>query len=322
MAPSMARARLGRTNLDVSVASIGTGGFSRLGQEYGGTPAESVRVLRAAMDAGIDFIDTAADYRTEEIVAQAVAGRRDSVVISTKNQVYRRSAEPTGDELITAGEFRELLDGNLRRLGTDYIDVFHLHGVCPNQYRQCVDAFVPEMIRMREQGKIRFLAISERFFVDPGHEMLQLALRDDVFDVMMVGFNFVNQTALTRILPDTTAKDIGTQCMYAVRRRLATPERAQALIDELAASGEVDPADLDPVRPLGFLLDDPSVRSLADACYRFNRHAPGADVILTSTGRVEHLRDNVASINSGPLPGPVLERLHKIFGRVESVTAE
>ena len=55
--------------------------------------------------------------------------------------------------------------------------MFHLHGVCANQYRHCVDEFVPEMIRMREQGKIRFLAISERFFVDPGHEMLQLALR-------------------------------------------------------------------------------------------------------------------------------------------------
>jgi L-galactose dehydrogenase len=322
MAASMGRARLGRTNLDVSVASIGTGGFSRLGQEYGATADESVRLVRAAMDEGIDFIDTAADYRTEEIVAKAVAGRRDSVVIATKNQVYRKGTEPTGDELITAGEFRELVDGNLRRLGTDYIDVFHLHGVCANQYRQCVDAFVPEMIRMREQGKIRFLAISERFFVDPTHRMLRLALQDDVFDVMMVGFNFVNQTALTRVLPYTRAKDIGTQCMYAVRRRLATPELAQALIDELVTRGEVDPADLDPGRPLGFLLDEPSVRSLADACYRFNRHAPGADVILTSTGRIEHLRDNIASINSGPLPGPVLDRLHKIFCRVESLTAE
>jgi len=184
----MGRARLGRTNLDVSVASIGTGGFSRLGQEYGATAGESVRVLRAAMDEGIDFIDTAADYRTEEIVAKAVAGRRNSVVIATRNQVYRKGTEPTGDEL--------------------------------------------------------------------------------------------------------------------------------------TASGEVDPADLDPGRPLGFMLDEPSVRSLADACYRFNRHTPGADVILTSTGRIEHLRDNIASINSEPLPGPVLDRLHKIFGRVESVTAE
>src|SRR5258707_5305829 len=208
MAASMGRARLGRTNLDVSVASIGTGGFSRLGQEYGATAGESVRVLRAPMDEGIDFIDTAADYRTEEIVAKAVAGRRNSVVIATKNQVYRKGTEPTGDELITAGEFRELVDGNLRRLGTDYIDVFHLHGVCPNQYRQCADAFVPEMIRMREQGKIRFLAVSERFYVDPTHQMLQLALQDDVFDVMMVGFNFVNQAALTRVLPYTRAKDI------------------------------------------------------------------------------------------------------------------
>lgn len=318
----MGRARLGRTNLDVAVASIGSGGFSRLGQAYGATVDESVNLLRAAMDEGIDFIDTASGYGTEEIVGKAVAGRRDSVVIATKNQVFRPGTEPTGDELITAAEFRDLLGDNLRRLGTDYIDVFHLHGICANQYRYCVDEFVPEMLRMRDQGKIRFLAISERFYVDPGHEMLRLALEDDFFDVVMVGFNFVNQTALTRVLPRAKAKDIGTQCIYAVRGRLATPEQAQALIAETVASGEVDLADLDPDRPLGFLLDDPSVRSLVDACYRFNRHTPGADVIHTSTGRLEHLRENIVSINSGPLPAPILDRLHKIFGRVESHTAE
>ena len=140
---------------------------------------------------------------------------------------------------------------------------------------------------------------------------------------MMVGFNFVNQT---RADPDTAAHDRPGH-RHAVHLRGARPSgHAGAGPDgyrrSRAASGEVDPADLEPVRPLGFLLDDPSVRSLADACYRFNRHAPGADVILTSTGRLEHLRENIASINSGPLPGPVLDRLHKIFGRVESVTAE
>src|ERR1700748_3777411 len=98
------------------------------------------------------------------------------------------------------------------------------------------------MIRLREQGKIRFPAISERFYADPGHEMLQLALEDDLFDVMMVGFNFVNQTALARVLPRTLARDIGTQCIYAVRGRLATPEQAQTVIDEAVKSGEVDPA--------------------------------------------------------------------------------
>ena len=324
MATTMGRARLGRTNLDVSVVSIGTGGTSRLGQEYGASVEDSVNLVRTALDEGIDFIDTAASYGTEQIVGQAIAGRRDEVVISTKATVYRTGTDPNGDELLTAEELRSGLDGNLGRLGTDYIDVFHLHGVSPSQYGYCAAEFGPELARLKQQGKIRFAGIAERFRVDQGHRMLQQALADeaDVFDVVLVGLNLLNQTALTRVLPRTRARDIGTQLMYAVRGRLATPAGADGLIAEAIAAGEVDPAELDPDRPLGFLLDDPSVHSLVDACYRFNRHAPGADVVLTSTGRAEHLRENIASINSGPLPEPILDRLHKIFGRVESLSGD
>jgi L-galactose dehydrogenase len=253
-----------------------------------------------------------------------VAGRRDSVVISTQAAISRHGADPGGQDLITAAELGRAVDGNLRRLGTDFVDLFYLHGVDPGQYAYCAAEFGPELARLKEQGKIRFAGISERFREDPGHEMLQTALADeaDLFDVVMVGGNLINQTARTRVLPQARARDIGTHCMYSVRGRLATPAGAAGLIAEVVASGEVDPAELEPDRPLGFVLDDPSVRSLVDACYRFNRHTPGADVVLTSTGSRDHLRENIASINSGPLPRPILERLTKVFGRVESVSGD
>ena len=63
---------LGRTNLNVSVAGLGCGGYSRLGQTYGNTFDQSVAVVDAALDLGINFIDTAAAYRTEEMVAAAL----------------------------------------------------------------------------------------------------------------------------------------------------------------------------------------------------------------------------------------------------------
>jgi L-galactose dehydrogenase len=318
------RARLGRTNLDVSVASLGTGGYSRLGQEYGVSVEDSAGLVRTALDEGVDFIDTAPSYGTEQIVGRAVAGRRDSVVISTKAQIFQNHSDPQGHDLLSAAELRDGLHGSLGRLGTDYVDVFHLHGVTPSQYAYCVQEYGPELARLKEQGTIRFAGISERFRTDPGHQMLQLALADeaDLFDVVMAGLNFVNQTALTRVLPGTQARDIGTQLTHAVRGRLATAAGAAGLVAEAIAVGEVDPADLDPGEPLDFLRRDPSVSSLVDACYRFNRHAPGADVILTSTGRLGHLRENIASINSGPLPAAVLDRLAAIFGRVESLTGD
>ncbi len=68
----MAYTTLGRTGLRVSVAGLGCGGFSRLGQGQGSSVAHSIGVVRAALDAGVNFIDTAAQYGTEDIVGQAL----------------------------------------------------------------------------------------------------------------------------------------------------------------------------------------------------------------------------------------------------------
>ncbi len=72
---------------------------------------------------------------------------------------------------------------------------------------------------MRDQGKIRFVGITEAFELDPGHTMLQDALRDDCWDVMMVGFNLLNQTARQLVFPQTIQRNIGTLIYPAVRGR-------------------------------------------------------------------------------------------------------
>lgn len=79
---------LGNTGLRVSVAGLGCGGFSRLGQGTGSSGAESIAIVRQALDLGVNFIDTAAGYRTESIVGQALEDvDRDAVVLSTKGAV-------------------------------------------------------------------------------------------------------------------------------------------------------------------------------------------------------------------------------------------
>ena len=311
----MQTVRLGRTNAQVSVAGLGCGGHSRLGMARGADAHQAASIVRRALDLGVTFIDTARAYGTEEAVREGIAGRRDQVFLSTK-------ASPLGREgaLISADDLTRSLEGSLRRLGTDRVDVFHLHGVSPQHYDHCAEVLVPELQRQRAAGKLRFLGITEHFGADTGHAMLARALADDAFDVVMVGFNLVNPCARARIFPLTLARDVGTLIMFAVRRQLSDPAALREAVAGLIARGEVDAGEIDAADPLGFLLDQAGVGSVVEAAYRFCRHEPGAHVVLTGTGEIAHLEANLAHIQAPPLPAETLDRLTRIFGRVDSVS--
>jgi aryl-alcohol dehydrogenase-like predicted oxidoreductase len=305
--------RLGRTNAEVSVAGLGCGGHSRLGMARGADVHQAAAMVRQALELGVTFIDTARAYGTEEAVGKGIAGRRDEVFLSTKAGPGR------GATLTTAAELTQSLEVSLRRLGTDHVDVFHLHGVQPGQYDYCARELVPEMQRQRAAGKIRFLGITEQFGTDTGHAMLPRALADNHFDVVMVGFNLINPSARDRVFPLTLAHDVGTLIMFAVRRQLSDPTALKEAVAGLILSGEVDADKIDPNDPLGFLRDA-GIGSIVEAAYRFCRHEPGAQVILTGTGNVAHLQSNLAAIQAPPLPADVQARLASLFGRVDSVS--
>jgi aryl-alcohol dehydrogenase-like predicted oxidoreductase len=312
------KVRLGRTNAEVSVAGLGCGGNSRLGTARGATMQEAGDLVRHALDLGITFIDTARDYGTEPAVGLGVAGRRQEVFISTKCAITAGRPASDGDWL-TAAELAGRIDEALRRLNTDYIDLFNLHGVRPQEYDGVVERLVPELRRQQEAGKIRFLGVTELFQTDTRHEMLARAVPEAVFDVVMVGFNLINPSARRSVFPATQAADIGNQIMFAVRRALSQPEVLRELIEGLIAEGRMPAGAVNPADPLDFLAQgDPA--AIVDAAYRFCRHEPGAQVILTGTGSRKHLEQNVASILGRPLPKAILRRLDEVFGEIDSVT--
>lgn len=308
---------LGRTDLEVSVMALGAGGKSRLGQKQGADAAESVALVKRALDEGVTLIDTAAAYETEEIVGEAIAGRRDGLVISTKELITSAFGK---DDLISADELTKRVEASLKRLRIECADILHLHGVRPAQYDYCVSELLPALERLREAGKIRFTGITEHFVADHKHAMLDAATWDGLFDVVMVGFNVINQTALAKVLPQARAKGVGTLCMYAVRGPLAWLESANALVMKLVERGEVDAADIDRDNPLGFLLE--AAPTLSEAAYRFCRHTPGIDVVIAGTGKIAHLVENIGSINGPPLPEQMQQRLTHIFRNAHSETGE
>jgi len=305
----------------VSVVGLGCGGHSRLGMARGASSAEAADLVRRAIDLGINFIDTALVYGTEEAVGLGMQGRdRTTLFVSTKSWVGKGGAE-TAPEFLTPAEFTENLESSLRRLKTDHIDLFHLHGVSLAQLDYAHTVLLPEVRRAQEAGKVRFVGITEVFRHDTDHQMLQAALPLDAFDVVMVGFNLLNPSARKTVFPLTLAHDVGTLVMFAVRRGLNSVENTREAVAALIEKHEVDPGSINPDDPLDFLRDMPGVRSQIEAAYRFCRHEPGAHVILTGTGSAAHLEENVASILAPPLPVEAQETLRAIFGEAHSASA-
>ena len=306
---------LGRSGLQVSIAGLGCGGPSRLGQAIGKSEQESIAVVRQAVDLGITLFDTAEVYGTEAIVGKALETvPRDKVVIATKK------LPPSPNHPDPVGELKQGLEYSLRRLRTDYVDIYFLHGVRLEQYRYAYDILAPVLLRLREEGKIRTVGITEAFSVDQRHQMLQQALEADCWDVMMVGFNLLNPSARSRVFTKTLEKNIGVLCIFAVRRALSQPAQLKALIADLKQREQIDPSACDAKDPLGFLTQGGKAATIPEAAYRYCRHEPGLDVVLTGTGNVEHLKANIASLLKPPLVQADLQRLGKIFGNVDSVS--
>src|SRR6476660_7248688 len=307
---------LGKTGLKVGVAGLGCGGPSRLGMRNDPQSANhAVGLVKQGLDLGINFLDTAQTYGTEPIVGRAIGGvPRDRLVISTKKTL------PSEDNPDPENEVSKGLEQSLKLLGTDYIDVYHLHGVEPKDYDFAKERLMPAMRRLCEQGKIRFIGVTEGFVPDPSHQMLQQSLKENLWDVVMVGFNLLNSAARRTVFPMTGEKRLGVLNMFAVRRALSQPDRLKGIVAELVQKGAIPGDTVSAEDLLDFVLRESGATTLPEVAYRFCRHERGVHVVLTGTGSPEHLKANVESILKPALPEPVLQRLEAIFGNLDTLT--
>jgi len=155
----IARRRLGRDGPEVSAIGLGCMGMSEF---YGsGSEQESIATIHHALDRGVNFLDTADMYgvgRNEELVGRAIKGRRDEVFLATK---FGNVRGPGGEFLGVKGDpdyVRSACEASLKRLGVEVIDLYYQHRVDPNVP---IEDTVGAMARLKEEGKIRFLGLSE-----------------------------------------------------------------------------------------------------------------------------------------------------------------
>lgn len=302
---------LGRTGLRVSVLGIGTGGPSQFGQGSGVPEADAGRMVRRALELGVNFFDTAAGYGdSEAILGRALAGvPRENYVLATKVQAARDDWTATSEDVVAS------VERSLARLRVDVIDVMQFHGVKPEDYARTIEIFLPVMARLQEQGKFRFLGVSETYSQDPGHEMFPMALADGHFDTAMVGYNMISPTAEHSVLPMCLEKNVGVICMVAVRRALSRPEVLAERIAYAKEKGLIKRDSVPDEDPLGWLVKG-HVNSLPAAAYKYVASHPAMGTVLTGTANIEHLEANVKAILGPPLPDEDMARLRDIFGAV------
>lgn len=274
--------RLGRTGLSVGV--IGFGG-AEIG--YGRTEQPIVdKLLNGALDAGLDAIDTAECYLlSEEQIGKAVAGRRKEYALFTKVGHW-----PDAGAWSAKG-ITESLERSLKRLGTDHVDVVHLHS-CEKDVLEQGEA-IAALERAREAGKTRFIgysgdSVAARWAVDSGR-----------FDTLMISISIADQEAIAETLPRAVAKDMGV----IVKRGIAN---AVWRYDAEPESGyhkeywrRMQELDYDFCR--GERRSDEGPEGAAGIALRFTLGLPGVHTTVIGTTNPARFAQNVALSAAGPL---------------------
>ncbi|RZT89015.1 aryl-alcohol dehydrogenase-like predicted oxidoreductase [Pseudonocardia sediminis] len=153
----MKTAQLGA--LEVSRLGLGAMGMSHGYTGAGSDDAESIRTIHRALDLGVTFLDTAevyGPYVNEELVGRAIAGRRDEVVLATKFGLVSHTGSQAPDS--SPANVRAAVEGSLRRLGVDHIDLYYQHRVDPDVPIEETIGAAAELV---QQGKVRHLGLSE-----------------------------------------------------------------------------------------------------------------------------------------------------------------
>ena len=150
---------LGNTGLRVSILGFGA---SPLGNEFGtADPEEGTRAVHHAIEQGINYFDVSPYYgRTlaETRLGEALRGRRDTVILATKMGRYDKDRDTGFD--FSARRVAQSVEESLRRLQTDYIDVFQVHDIEYGRKEQIVHETLPAMARLKESGRVRFVGIT------------------------------------------------------------------------------------------------------------------------------------------------------------------
>ena len=311
---------LGRTGLRVSEVGVGTwgiGGTMMVGglpNSYGeANDADAIRMLHWALDQGINFVDTAPAYgfgHSEELIGQALKGRRDKVIIETKVGEHHIDGEQAWN--FSPAFVRKALDESLRRLQTDYVDLYVLH--LPGSGGVSVEEALEAIDTARATGKAR--AVGASIYDNAmGVELI----RSGRCEVIQQVVNLLQPEATHALLPAAAEHGVGVVARQALYRGLLTGNVTRNTIfsdkdrRSLMSREEMEQT-FDRIDRFAFLTEG-GKRRLIDAAILYPLSQPAVASVLSGAITQQELAEAVAVMDAAPLSDMEIARINEIHGR-------
>ena len=283
-----------------------------------GTPADRERGVARAIELGINYFDTAPSYgagESEKNLGQVLRALRPSVIVGTK---WRLAAPDLAD---VPGAVARSVETSLARLGLERVDLFHLHNLIgrvgderPLGVARVLDAVVPAVRRLQEQGKVRFLGVTASGETGALHRVIA----SGAVDTAQVVFNLLNPSGAYAVPVGFPAQDYDRLLVLAREQGVGTigirvlaggalsgrMERHPTAIPSVApiASGPDYAADVARAGQLQPLVAKGLAGSLVEAALRFAITGDALSTVLIGCSDLSHLEQAVAAVDKGPLP--------------------
>lgn len=297
--------RVGNSGLVVSELSLGTATFAGVGDFFGAWGDTDVKQARALVDvsleAGITLFDTAdvySDGASEEFLGEALRGRRDDVLISTKASL------PTGPDDWGSSRSRLLraVDGALRRLQTDHIDLFQLHGY--DAYTP-IDEVLQTLEMLVEQGKVRYTGVSN-FSGWQLMKSLSLADKDHRprYVAHQVYYSLVGRDYEWELMPLAIEEGVGAiawsplgwgRLTGKIRRGQPLPERSR-LHATVAAGPPVDDEQLYAIVDVLYEISNETGKTVPQIALKWLLGRPTVSSVIIGARDERQLRDNLGAV--------------------------
>ena len=280
---------LGKTGMQVSV--LGFGGVQIAGESL--TTVE--RLLGSALDAGLNVIDTSADYGdSEDLIGRAVAARRSEYFLFTK------CGHNDGEELPDVPDWDPRLleasiDRSLRRLRTDHLDLIQLHSCSYDVLRE--GKVVRVLEKARGAGKVRFIGYSG------DNEDARYAVKMDVFDTLQTSVSIADQQEIDFTLPAARERNMGIIAKRPIAEAVWTQQNV--------LKSDYGYPYLERLQTLKYdFLNNPDS---VDIALRFTLTVPGVDVAIVGTANPDRWHQNANVVAMGNLPQEQYQNIRAVW---------
>jgi aryl-alcohol dehydrogenase-like predicted oxidoreductase len=320
----MEKRTFGRSGMRLSILGFGCGAVG--GLMVRGDPADQERTIARALEAGVNYFDTAVQYGNGE--SEKNLGRALKTLTPTDAIVGTKVRLPPSDFGRIGDAVAESLNGSLQRLGMERVDIFHLHNAITVDgggealsARQVLDEVVPAFEELRRQGKVRFLGITAVGDTAALHQVIDAR----AFDSAQVSYNVLNPSAAVPLPANYPAQDYGRLFDHTRDAGVGVVGIRVLAGGALSGSAERHPIASPPPEPIGSAMsyDDDLARaqrlmplvaeglaaSLTELATRFAISHPAMGTILVGMATPQQFDQALAAVQKGPLPQPALARI-------------